>query len=553
MTQKKKRVVIVGGVAAGASAAARLRRLDEDCEIILLEKGPFVSFANCGLPYYIGGEIADRSKLLVQTPARLKDLLNIDVRPLHEVLEIRPTTKEVVVRDLKNSLDIVMRYDALLLATGAVPRNMSIPGLEAPNHFGLRTIPEMDKIHELILIQSAQSVIIIGGGYIGIEAAEQLQHRGLKVTVIEAGAHILAPFDSEMAVFVEDELRKSGIGLTLGQRVVSLNSSGKSSVVTLSNGEKVEGDFVILALGVQPEVTLARAAGLQIGELGGIRVDSQLRTSDPHIWAAGDAIEVKDLVTGRYALIALAGPANRQGRVVADVIAGRDSHYHGSIGTAVIRVFSLVAACTGASEKKLLKEGIPFEKVYLHPNSHASYYPGAKRIATKLVFSRASRKLLGAQCIGEDGADKRIDIFATAIKAGMTIDQVSDLELCYAPPIGSAKDAVNLAGMAAQNVLNDLVPVIHWHEISALDMARTVLLDVRDLSERERGTIPGSIHLPLAEIRARVSELDRNKEIVCFCASGQRSALACRILKQFGYQARNLSGAYLTWNASQSA
>jgi NADPH-dependent 2,4-dienoyl-CoA reductase/sulfur reductase-like enzyme/rhodanese-related sulfurtransferase len=552
MTQKK-RVVIIGGVAAGASAAARLRRLDEDCEIILLEKGPFVSFANCGLPYYIGGEITDRSKLLVQTPARLKDILNIDVRPLHEALEIRPATKEVVVRDLKNSLDIVMRYDALLLATGAVPRNLSMPGLEAPNHFGLRTIPEMDKIHELILTQSAQSAIIVGGGYIGVEAAEQLKHRGLKVTVVEAGAHILAPFDSEMAVFVEEELRKSGIDLTLGQRVASLHSTGKSSVITLSNGEQLMADLVVLALGVQPEVTLARAAGLKIGELGGIRVDSQLRTSDPHIWAAGDAIEVKDLVTGRYALIALAGPANRQGRVVADVIAGRDSHYHGSIGTAVIRVFSLVAACTGASEKKLSKEGIPFEKVYLHPNSHASYYLGAKRIATKLVFSRASRKLLGAQCIGEDGAEKRIDIFATAIKAGMTIDQVADLELCYAPPVGSAKDAVNLAGMAAQNVLNDLVPVIHWHEISELDMAKTVLLDVRDLSERERGTIPGSSHLPLAEIRARVSELDRNKEIICFCASGQRSALACRILKQLGYQARNLSGAYLTWSASQSA
>ena len=552
----KKRIVIVGGVAGGASAAARARRLCEDCEIIIFERGPHVSFANCGLPYFVGGEIAEQDQLLVQTPASLKSRFNLDVRINTEVLRIDHIAKRVHVRELTTSREYDEAYEALILSTGASPLKPPIPGIERPNHFTVRNIPDVERIMAWSKGCERCRAVVVGGGYIGLEMAEQLRHRDFKVTVVEALPQVMAPLDPEMAAWLHAELRGNGVELHVNDPVAafeapSTSEPARASIVLLKCGTRLPADSVILGLGVKPEVGLAKDAGLEIGTRGGIRVNEHLQTSDPHIWAVGDAIEVRDAVTGQRALIPLAGPASRQGRIAADNIFGRPSRYEGTWGTAILRLFNLTAACTGANEKTLCRLNIPFEAIHLHPNSHAGYYPGAEPIALKILFAPDTGKLLGAQAVGHEGVDKRVDVLATALKAGMTVHDLAGLELAYAPPYGSAKDPVNLAGMAAQNVLAGDVAVAQWPEIASFDAKSTVLLDVRQDEERAKGFIPGSIHIPLNQLRSRMDELPRDREIVVYCQSGQRSYYAARILTQHGYRVRNLTGSYRTWKAAR--
>lgn len=548
------KIVIVGGVAAGASCAVRARRLSEDAQIILLERGPYVSFANCGLPYYIGDEIAERSKLLVQTPEALSKRFNIEVRTNTEAVSIDPAKKTVLIRDVETGATGEESYDELVLAVGAKAIVPPIPGIERPGHFFLRTIPDVDAIQAWLSNHPCKRAVVVGGGYIGLEAAEQLHKRALDVTIVEALPQVMAPLDPEMAAFLHQEIRNHNLGLHLGDPVASFedasaNESAQASVVVLKSGKRLPADIVILSLGVRPDTQLAKKAGVEIGQTGGIKVDEFMHTSVPHIWAAGDAVEVKDFVTGRPCVIPLAGPANRQGRIIADNIFGLKSQYPGTIGTAIIRVFSIVAATTGANEKTLAQVGRAHEAVYLHPMSHASYYPGASPLSMKVIFDPATGALLGAQVIGKDGVDKRIDVLATAIKARMTIEDLAELELAYAPPFGSAKDPVNLAGMIGQNVRRGLVQHAQWSEIKP--DAPFLVLDVRTAKERAQGAIPGSIHIPVDELRARLAELPRDKEIVVHCAVGQRSYYAARILAQHGFKVRNLTGAYKTWHMAK--
>lgn len=551
-----KRVLIVGGVAGGMSAATRARRLSEGADIVVFERGPHVSFANCGLPYFLGGEITDRAKLLVQTPDRLKAAFNLDVRPRSEVLAIRRDRKEIDVRDLATGREYTEHYDALILSTGAAPVRPRVPGADRPGHFALRSLEDMDAIDAWVRDRRAGAAVVVGGGFIGLEVAEQLHRRGLQVSVVERNPQVLKPFDPEMAAHLHLELVKHGLALYLNNGLSHFEAprageGAGGSAVVLADGTRLAAGVVVLGLGVRPESKLAVAAGLEIGATGGIKVDAHLRTSDPNIYAVGDAIEVTHAVTGTPALIPLGGPANRQGRTAADNIFGLASEYPGTLGTAIVRVFDLTAAVTGANEAQLRAAGLPFEAVHLHPNSHAGYYPGAKPLALKLLFAPDTGKLLGAQAVGADGVDKRIDVLATALRAGMTVDDVAELELCYAPPFGSAKDPVNLAGMAAQNVRAGLVQTLRWDEVAGLDRSRTLILDVRDAKERDAGAIPGSVHVPLAELRARLRELPRDMEIVAHCATGQRSYTACRILAQNGFRCRNLTGSFKTWKAAQ--
>lgn len=550
-----RRLIIVGGVAGGASAAARARRLCERCQIIIMERGPHVSFANCGLPYFVGGEIVEPDALLVQTPASLRARFNLDVRVNTEVLAIDRDAQRVRACDLASGREYEEAYDALVLSTGAAPVRPPIPGIDRPNHFTVRTIPDVERIMEWSRGCDQCRAVVVGGGYIGLEMTEQLRRRGFAVTLVEALPQVMAPLDPEMASWLHAELSAHGVTVHLGDPVAAFEpptaaEPARASVVVLRSGRRIPADSVILALGVKPETRLAREAGLAIGSLGGIRVDEQMRTSDPHIWAVGDAIEVRDWVTGRWALIPLAGPANRQGRIAADSIFGRPCRYEGTLGTAILRLFDLTVACTGANEKTLRQAGIPYHAVHLHPNSHAGYYPGAEPLALKILFAPDTGKLLGAQAVGREGVDKRMDVLATALKAGMTVRELAQLELAYAPPYGSAKDPVNLAGMAAENVLDGLVNVVQWHEMPPFGPPRTdwVVLDVRRDDERARGAISGSVHIPLDQLRRRLDELPRDREIVVYCASGQRSYYACRLLAQEGYRVRNLTGSYRTWS-----
>jgi NADPH-dependent 2,4-dienoyl-CoA reductase/sulfur reductase-like enzyme/rhodanese-related sulfurtransferase len=551
-----KKIIIIGGVAGGASAAARARRLSEEAEIIVVERGPYVSFANCGLPYFVGGEITDENKLLVQTPDSLRQRFNLDVRVFTEAVRIDRQAQHVELRDLTSETTYWESYDALVLATGAAPLKPPIPGIERPGHFTVRNIPDVEAIRAWIEDHHAQRAVIVGGGYIGLEMVEQLHRHGLLVALAEALPQVMAPLDPDMAVWLHEELRGHGVMLHLGDGVAAFeppraDEEAAASVVVLKSATRLPADIVILGLGVRPEVGLACHAGLEIGERGGIRVNTHLQTSDPHIWAVGDAVEVRDAVTGAWSLIPLAGPANRQGRMAVDHIFGRSACYRGTWGTAILRLFNLTAACTGASEKTLRRAGIPFDVVHLHPASHAGYYPGAHPMALKVMFARDSGRLLGAQAVGGDGVDKRIDVLATALQAGMTASELADLELAYAPPFSSAKDPVNLAGMVIQNVLGGDVEIVQWHEVAALDPDKSIILDVRDDTERRQGHLPGSIHIPLSQLRSRMCELPLDHEIIAYCRSGQRSYYACRILSQHGYRVRNLTGAYRTWDAAQ--
>ncbi len=553
-----KRIIIVGGVAGGASAAARARRLSEEAEIIVFERGPHVSFANCGLPYYVGGEIGEESNLLLQTPASLHARFNLDVRVRSEVLSINREANRVKVRDLSSGREYEEDYDALVLAPGASPIKPPLPGIDGEGHFTVRNIPDVEGITTWLRQGAARNAVVVGGGYIGLEMAEQLRKRGLNVTLVEALPQLMAPLDPEMASWIAQELRANGVDLVLNDAVASfeepqVGEGARASVVMLKSGRRIPADVVVLGLGVRPDAKLAKEAGVEIGATGGIRVNDRMQTSDPFIWAVGDAVEVRDVISGIPSVIPLAGPANRQGRIAADNIFGRGSRYQGTYGTAIVRVFKLAAACTGANEKCLRKAGIACHAVHLHPGSHAGYYPGAAPIALKLLFAPGTGKLLGAQAVGPDGVDKRIDVLATALKGGMTVHDLAELELAYSPPFGSAKDPINLAGMAAQNVLAGDIALAQWHEVGALDPKNTVLLDVRTDTERNAGFIPGSLHIPLHQLRNRLGELPRDREIVVSCQSGQRSYFACRLLNQRGFRTRNLTGSYRTWKTAVNA
>lgn len=547
-----KRILIVGGVAGGASAAARARRLSEDAEILVFERGPHVSFANCGLPYHLGGDIPSRDKLILQTPESLRARFNLDVRTNSEVTRIDRSAKSIQVRELQTGRVYSEAYDAVILATGASPLKPPIPGIDRPGHFALRNIPDMDAILEWISNHNAKRAVVVGGGYIGLETAEQLRHRGLHVSIAEALPQVMAPLDIEMAAWLHAELRTRQIDLFLNNGVAQFESpssieAAAASTVVLKAGQRLPADVVILGLGVRPETTLARASGLELGDRGGIRVNEHMQTSDASIWAVGDAVEVRDPVSQQWNLVALAGPANRQGRIAADSIFGREAVYRGTYGTSVLRLFGLTAACTGTSEKTLKKIGVPYQALHLHPASHAGYYPGAKPIAMKILFAPDSGRLLGAQAVGADGVDKRMDVLATALKASMTVHDLAELELSYAPPFGSAKDPINMAGMAAQNVLAGDIALAQWHELATLDPSRSSILDVRDFSEHASGSIPNSIQIPLSDLRARMGELSHNQEWIVHCQSGQRSYFACALLRQHGIRCRNLTGGYRTW------
>lgn len=534
------KIVIIGGVAGGMSAATRLRRLMEDAEIIIFEKGPFVSFANCGLPYYVSGEIANRDSLLVQTPESLKARFQLDVRPLHEVVAIEPDKKTVTVKH--NGVETSETYDRLILSPGAKPFVPPIVGLQtATNVHSLRNVPDLDKIMQQITTDTKQAVVI-GAGFIGLEMAENLKKRGLAVTIVEKAPHVLPLLDEEMAAFIQNELNREGILVKTNDSAVKFKENGQK--IVLESGEVISSDLTILSVGVQPETTLAKAAGLTLGLRGGIVVNEQYQTSDPDIYAVGDAIVVKQQITDTDALIALASPANRQGRQVADVIAGLNRSNRGSIGTAIVRVFEQTAASTGLSERVAKQADLPVAVVHVSGKDHAGYYPGATDILLKLIFNPETGEIYGAQGIGQKGVDKRVDILATAIKGGLTIFDLPELELTYAPPFGSAKDPVNMLGYAAMNLAEGLSESIQWYQLKEELAEGKKLLDVRNESELAQGAFPNATHIPLNELRDRLSELDPSQEWIVSCHSGLRSYVAERILKQHGFHVKNLDGAF---------
>lgn len=535
------KIIIVGGVAGGMSAATRLRRLKEDAEIIIFEKGPFVSFANCGLPYYVSGEIANREDLLVQTPESLKARFHLDVRPFHEVTAISPDQHTVTVRH--DGKEFTESYDKLILSPGAKPFVPPIEGLEtAENTYTLRNVPDLDEIM-LALEKEPKEAVVIGAGFIGLEMAENLRKRGLNVTIVEKAPHVLPPLDEEMAAFVQAELVKNGIQVITSQSATRFEDKGK--VIVLENGQKIVSDVTILSVGVQPENALAQVAGIELGLRGGILVNERYETSQPDIYAVGDAIVVKQEITGEDALISLASPANRQGRQVADVIAGVARKNKGSIGTAIVRAFDMTAASTGLSERILRMNGLPYRVIHVSGKDHAGYYPGATDVTLKLLFEPTSGKIYGAQGVGKKGVDKRIDILATAIKGNLTIFDLPELEFTYAPPFGSAKDPVNMLGYAALNLVEGLSDNIQWYELEEELAAGKKFLDVRTTSEFQQGHLKvDTVHIPLNELRERLGELDKSQDYIVSCHSGLRSYIAERILKQAGFSVKNLDGAF---------
>jgi len=541
-----KRLLIVGGVAGGASAAARARRLNEDADIILFERGEYISFANCGLPYHIGGAIPDRDRLLVQTPEGMRQRYRIDVRVTSEVTAIDREKHEVEVSDRTAGRTYREAYDALLLSPGAEPVRPPIPGIDSARVRTLRNMADMDAILRLLDEGKPDRAVVVGGGYVGLEMAEALRERGLEVTLVELADQVMPPADPEMAAVLHQELRANGIDLRLGTSVTEFREAGDGLEAVLSTGDTVPCGFAVVAVGVRPEVTLARDAGLDLGETGGILVDEHMRTSDPAIFAVGDAVEVHDFVHGGAALIPLAGPANRQGRIAADNIMGRHSDYRKTQGTAVCKVFGQTIGMTGASEKALTRAGVPYEKVYVHPASHAGYYPGASPVSLKLLFSPDDGAILGAQAVGVRGVDKRIDVLAMAIRGGLTVYDLEEAELAYAPPYGSAKDVVNYAGFVAGNVLRGDGNICHVADVLE-PRDNQILVDVRTPDEVAAGTIPGAMAVPLDELRDRLDEIPRDKELLIFCRVGLRGYLACRILSQRGYSCRNLTGGYTTY------
>ena len=535
------KIIIVGGVAGGMSAATRLRRLMEDAEITIFEKGPFVSFANCGLPYYVSGEIANRDNLLVQTPESLKARFNLDVRPFHEVISISPEEHTVTVRH--DGKEFTESYDKLILSPGAKPFVPTIEGLaEAKNAYTLRNVPDLDEIMAA-LDNHPKEAVVIGAGFIGLEMAENLAKRGLQVTIVEKAPHVLPSLDQEMAAFVQEELVKNGVRVITSQSATRFEDQGK--VIVLENGQKITSDLTILSVGVEPENGLAKTAGIELGLRGGILVDEHYETSQKDIFAVGDAIVVKQEITGQDALISLASPANRQGRQVADVIAGLERTNKGSIGTAIVRAFDMTAASTGLSERILSMNQLPYKALHVSGKDHASYYPGATDMTLKLLFDPTTGKIYGAQGVGKKGVDKRIDILATAIKGNLTVFDLPELEFTYAPPFGSAKDPVNMLGYAALNLIEGLSDNVQWYQLEDELAKGKKFLDVRTSGEFQSGRLKvETIHIPLNELRERLDELDKNQAYIVSCHSGLRSYIAERILKQAGFTVQNLDGAY---------
>jgi len=554
------KVIIVGGVAGGASCAARLRRLDEKAEILMVERGPYVSYANCGLPYHVGNVIQDEANLLVATEQMFRAVFGVEVRTNCEAIAIAPDKKTVDLRNAATGEVTTESYDKLVLSPGAAPIRPPLPGIDLPGIFSVRTVPDarhmrewlhrdvagrtgMDSYTGFQTVTKPMRAVVVGGGFIGLEMVENLAHLGLDVTLVEKMNQVMPPLDPEMARLVERYLVKHDVRVELNDGVAGFRQcpDGTLEVVT-GSGKSHPAEIVILAIGVRPETALAKAAGLAIGQRGGIRVDEHMRTSDPDILAVGDAVEVKDFVTGQWTLIPLAGPANRQGRIAADVIAGRDSRYRGTQGTSICKIFEGEIGQTGASEKSLLAAGVTdFEKVYIYQNSHAGYYPGARMLAIKVLFRKSDGRLLGAQVLGEDGVPKRIDSFAMAIQAGLTMRDLEEAELCYAPPFGSAKDPVNFAGMVAGNLLSGDMPIVHW---DATDGG--FLLDVRNPPELKVESVPGAVNIPLPQLRSRLGELPRDREILVICRSAVRAYYATRILLQNGFAAKNISGGMLS-------
>jgi len=534
------KLLVIGGVAGGMSAATRARRVNEAADIIVFERGPHVSFANCGLPYFIGRTIRDRSELILQTPQRLRKRFNLDVRVLNEVTAIDREAKTVTVRDLQAERDYTEGYDKLILSPGARPVRPPIPGLDDPAVFTLRNMEDMDRIDAAVEAATGGRAVVIGGGFIGLEMVESLKDRGLDVALAEMLPHVMPGLDPEMAEPIHRHLREKGVPLFLANAASAVEREGDAVIVRLKDGTALPCDLIILAVGVRPETELAREAGLEIGPTGGIKVDEYLTSSDPDIYAVGDAIEVKNCVTGQPVLMPLAGPANRQGRVAADNVCGRRTPFRGVQCTAIVKVFDLAVANTGANEQTLRDLGIAHEKIYVHPGSHAGYYPGATSMTLKLLFSTENGRVLGAQIVGRDGVDKRIDVLAMAIQAGMTVYDLEESELAYAPPYGAGKDPVNMAGFVAANHLRGDMDIVHANEITD----DTTVLDVRTAGEFKAGHLPGAVHVHVNELRQQMDSVPTGEPLAVICASGYRSYFACRILTQSGFQAANVPGGY---------
>jgi len=540
-----QRILIIGGVAGGAACAARLRRLDEHAEIHIFDRGPYVSFANCGLPYFVGGVIEDERRLLVADADLFRERFNIAVHTRTEALSIDLKAKTIVVCDLESGVTRTESYDALVLSPGASPVRPPLPGIDLPGIFTLRTIPDSRAIKAWIETRPARKAVVVGGGFIGLEMAENLVRLGLGVTIVEMLDQVMPPLDPEIAAIVEARLRAKGVALALSDGVAGFATNPTGGLVVKTQADReYEADLVILAIGVRPETSLAKAAGLIPGNRGGIAVNEQMRTTDPHIWAVGDAVEVLDWTSGQPALVPLAGPAARQGRIAADAICGRSSRFRGVQGTAICGVFGLQVAATGTSEKALKRAGgNDYEKIYLHPNQHAGYYPGAKPIHLKLLFRKSDGRLLGVQGVGPEGVDRRVDVIAMAMQMGGTVYDLEEAELCYAPQFGGAKDAVNFAGMVAADVLRGDMPLVHWDEPVKPD---TVFLDVREVDEFAAGHAAGARNIPVGQLRNRLGEISREDDLRVYCAVGQRGYLGTCILRESGFAARNLSGGWIT-------
>jgi len=536
-----KKVLIVGGVAGGASTATRLRRLDESLEIVIFEKGEYVSFANCGLPYYIGDIIQNRESLLVQTPESLKVRFNLDVRVNSEVVGVNGKDKKVKVKT-KNGEEYEESFDFLVLSPGAKPIFPAIKGIENKKIFTLRNINDMDKIKAEIKNNGVKKTVVVGGGYVGIETAENLKHLGIDVTLIEAAPHILAPFDSEISNILEYELVNNGIELMTSEKVVEFQEDANKIIIKLESGKIVTTDMVILSIGVSPDTKFLQGSGINLGERGHILVNENLETNIDGVYALGDSILVKNYITNQNVGIPLAGPANRQGRIVAGNIVGRNEKYKGSLGTAIIKIFELTGASTGLNERSLKQLNITYEKIYLHPNNHAAYYPGASPISIKALYNKENKQILGAQAVGISGVDKFIDVMATSIKFKATIDDLAELELAYAPPFLSAKSPANMVGFIGQNIEDDLLEQVFMEDLKKYDEKKTIILDIREELELIGGKFDNSINIPLSELRKRYTELPKDKEIWTYCAVGLRGYIATRFLSQKGYRVKNLAG-----------
>jgi NADPH-dependent 2,4-dienoyl-CoA reductase/sulfur reductase-like enzyme/rhodanese-related sulfurtransferase len=542
------KLVIVGGVAGGATAAARARRVSEDAEIVVFERGEYISFANCGLPYYIGNVIKKRDHLLLATPEEFKQRYNIDVRIFSEVVGINSKEQAVEIKNTITGETYRENYDKLILSPGAEPIKPPLEGIELENIFHLRNVPDSDRIKKIVDERNPQCAVVVGGGFIGLEMAENLTERGVKTTIVEMLDQVMPSLDYEMATLIHDHLEAKNVELELENGVKSFSKASDRILVSTQKGHEIECDLVLLSVGIRPENSLAKQAELKIGSTGGIVVDDTMRTSDPNIYAVGDAVEVRDIVTGFPTLTALAGPANKQARIAADNALGRKSIFAGTLGTSVVKVFDMVLASTGANEKFLKKHDIPYLVSYTHSGSHAGYYPGATNTSVKILFSPGTGKVLGAQIVGKKGVDKRIDVLATAIRAKMTVYDLEALELAYAPPYSSAKDPINICGFVAANILKGDMDIAHWSELDSLQKKGAILIDLRTQFELKHvGKIENAIHIPIDELRNRLTELDKEKTYIPFCAVGFRGYLGHRILVQNGFKSKNLSGGFVTY------